>query len=166
MLPVKSWEVTRFSCFHTQKNSTKFYTLKSMILLSDSVLKFRKRKEATKSFLWSEFSSVQLHSHVRLFETPWTAASQASLSITNSLSSPKLMSIELVMPSNHLILCRPLLLLAFNLSQHQGLFKWVSSPHQVAKRVLIKFNKYGTKQNHRPVQCMNIDLKSVSKILL
>ena len=48
---------------------------------------------------------------VRLFETPWTAAHQASLSITNSLSLPKLMSIELVMPSSHFILCRPLLLL-------------------------------------------------------
>ena len=57
------------------------------------------------------FSSVQLLSHVRLFVTPWTAAHQASLSITNSQSLLKLKSIELVMPSNHLILCRPLLLL-------------------------------------------------------
>ena len=57
------------------------------------------------------FSSVQSLSRVRLFATPWTAARQASLSITNSRSSPKLMSIESVMPSNHLILCRPLLLL-------------------------------------------------------
>ena len=57
-----------------------------------------------------QFSSVQLLSHVQLFATPWTAARQASLSITNSQSLPKLMSIELVMPSNHLILCRPLLL--------------------------------------------------------
>ena len=52
-----------------------------------------------------------LLSHVRLFATPWTAAHQASLSITNSQSLLKLMSIELVMPSNHLILCRLLLLL-------------------------------------------------------
>ena len=50
-------------------------------------------------------------SRVRLFVTPWTAARQASLSITNSWSLPKLLSIELVMPSNHLILCHPLLLL-------------------------------------------------------
>ena len=57
------------------------------------------------------FSSVQLLSRVRLFVTPWTTACQASLSITNSWSLPKLMSIELAMPSNHLILCRPLLLL-------------------------------------------------------
>ena len=58
-----------------------------------------------------QFSSVQLPSHVQLFATPWTAACQASLSITNSRSTPKLMSIELVMPSNYLILCCPLLLL-------------------------------------------------------
>ena len=71
------------------------------------------------SFLYPEkktrsavlFSSVQSLSRVRLFATPWTAACQASLSITNSWSLPKLMSIESVMPSNHLILCRPLFLL-------------------------------------------------------
>ena len=56
------------------------------------------------------FSSVQLLSHVQLFVTPWTAACQASLSITNSWSLLKLMSIESVMPSNRLILCHPLLL--------------------------------------------------------
>ena len=58
-----------------------------------------------------QFNSVQSLSCVRLFATPWTAACQASLSITSSQSPPKLMSIELVMPSNHLILCHPLLLL-------------------------------------------------------
>ena len=57
------------------------------------------------------FSSLQLLSRVRLFVTPWTAAHHASLSITNSLSSLKFMSIESVMPTNHLILCCPLLLL-------------------------------------------------------
>ena len=57
-----------------------------------------------------QFSSVQSVSHVRLFVTPWTAARQASLPITNSRSWLKLMSIESGMPSNHLILCRPLLL--------------------------------------------------------
>ena len=55
-------------------------------------------------------SSVQSLSHVQLFATPWTAACQASLSITISQSLSKLMSMELVMPSSHLILCRPLLL--------------------------------------------------------
>jgi len=58
-----------------------------------------------------QFSSVQLLSRVRLFVTPRIAAHQASLSITNSQSLPKLMSIELEMPSSHLILCLPLLLL-------------------------------------------------------
>ena len=57
------------------------------------------------------FSSVQSLSHVRLFATPWTAACQAFLSITNSWSLLKLMPIESVMPSNHLLLCHPLLLL-------------------------------------------------------
>ena len=56
------------------------------------------------------FSSVQSLSRVWLFVTPWTAAHQASLSIINSQSLPKLMSIDSVMPSNHLILCHPLLL--------------------------------------------------------
>ena len=59
----------------------------------------------------SQFSSVQSLSCVRLFVTPWTTARQTSLIITNSQSSPKPMSIESVMPSNHLILCRSLLLL-------------------------------------------------------
>ena len=58
------------------------------------------------------FSSVQLLTHVQLFVTPWTAARQACLSITNSWSSLKLMSIESVTPSSHLILCHPLLLLS------------------------------------------------------
>ena len=58
-----------------------------------------------------QFSSVQSLSCVRLFVTPWTAAHQASVSITNSRRSPKLMSIESVMPSNHLIVCLPLFLL-------------------------------------------------------
>ena len=57
-----------------------------------------------------QFSSVQSLSHAQLFVIPWTVAHQASLSITNSQSLPKLMSIESRMPSNHLILCHPLLL--------------------------------------------------------
>ena len=69
-----------------------------------------KKKCGDSYFLLLLFSSVQLLSHVRLFATPWTAACQASLSITSSWSLLKLMSIESVMPSNHLILCHPLLL--------------------------------------------------------
>ena len=63
--------------------------------------------------LWRDlqFSSVQSHSHFRLFATSWAAARQASLSITNSQSLLKLMSIDSVMPSNHLFLCPPLLFL-------------------------------------------------------
>ena len=64
-----------------------------------------------KKLPFTEFSSVQSLSHVWLFATPRTTAHQASLSITNSQSPPKPMSIELVMPSNHFILCHPLLLL-------------------------------------------------------
>jgi len=66
-----------------------------------------KRRE----FFFCQFSSVQSLSHVQLFATPWIAACQASLSITNSQSSLKLMSIKSVMPSSHFILCHPLLLL-------------------------------------------------------
>ena len=73
-------------------------------------LKFNNKKGIPCKELW-QFSSVQLLSYVQLFVTPWTAACQASLSITNSWSLPKLMSIELVMPANHLILCHSLLLL-------------------------------------------------------
>ena len=65
----------------------------------------------TYSYTLHSFSSVHLPSHVQLFATPWTAAYQASLPITNSWSSTKLMSIQSGMPSNHLILCRTLLLL-------------------------------------------------------
>ena len=84
----------------------------------------------TESF---QFSSVQSLSHVWLFANPWTAARQASLSITNTQSLLKLMSTKPVMPSNHL---HPLLAPsppAFNLSQHQGLFPCVGFLHQVAK---------------------------------
>ena len=78
------------------------------------------------------FSSVQSLNRFRLFVTPWITALQASLSITNSWSLPKPMSIELGMPSNDLIVCCPLFLLP-SIFQHQGLLKWVSSSHQVAK---------------------------------
>ena len=74
------------------------------------------------------YHSVQSLSHVQFFETPWTAARQASLSITNSQSLLKLMFIESVMPSNHLSFCHPLLLPpSIFLSQ----FKWVFSNESV-----------------------------------
>ena len=88
--------------WHKNKWITKTYLNKCMHLW-----KLKCRKES----YYIQFSSVQLLSHVRLFVNPWTAACQASLSITNSRSPPKPMSIVSVMPSNHLIFCHPLLLM-------------------------------------------------------
>ena len=79
-----------------------------------------------------QFSPVQSLSRAQLFVTSWIAARQASLSITNSQSLLKFMSIELVTPSSHLILSSPSPLAA-NPSQHQDLFQWVNSSHEVAK---------------------------------
>ena len=89
------------------------------------------------------FSLVQLLSHVWLFVTPWAAACQASLSTTNSLSLLKLMSMDLVMPSNHLILGHPLLLLPLSSSQ-TGCLLMSSSSHQVAKvlELQLQLNEY------------------------
>ena len=95
----------------------------------------------------TQFSSVQSLSRVRLFVTLWTAACQASLSITNSQSLLKLMSIELVMPSNHLILCRPLLFClqpspasgSFQMSQ---LFSSGSQSIGVSASVISPSNEY------------------------
>ena len=83
-----------------------------------------------KHFTSCYFSSVQLLSHVRFFVTPWIAAHQASLSITNSWNLLKLMSIDAIQPSHPLSSPSPP---AFNLSMNQGLFQRVSSSHQVAK---------------------------------
>ena len=77
-------------------------------------------------------SSIQSLSRVWLFATPWITARQASLSITNSRSSPKLRCIESVMPSSHLILCHPLLFLP-PIPPSTSLFQWVNSSHEVAK---------------------------------
>ena len=88
------------------------------------------------SLLLSHFSPV------RLFATPWIAARQASLSITNSWSSLRLTSIESVMPSSHLILCRPLLL-------HQGLFQWVNYWHEVAKGLEFQLQHHSLQRNPR-----------------
>ena len=79
-----------------------------------------------------QFNSVQSLSHVRLFANPWIAAHRAPLSITNSWSSLRLTSIESVMPSSHLILCHPLLLLP-PIPPSISLFQWVNSSHEVAK---------------------------------
>ena len=87
-------------------------------------------------FRWGHYGVVvQSLSRVRFFLTPWTAARQASLSVTISWSWLKFMSIELMMPSNHLILCYPLLFLP---SIFPGLFQWISSLQQVAKVLELK----------------------------
>ena len=80
----------------------------------------------------AQFSSVQSLSRVQLFAAPWITARQVSLPITNSRSSLKLMCIESVMASSHLILCRPLLLL-HPIPPSISLFQWVNSSHEVAK---------------------------------
>ena len=87
-----------------------------------------------------QFSSVQWLSHVWLFETSWTAACPVSLSIMNSWSPPKPMSIESVMPSNRLILCHPLLFQPLIFPRIR-VFKWVSSLHQVAKILGVSASK-------------------------
>ena len=99
------------------------------------------------AFLFTVFSnvipthSIQFSSVAQscLFETPWTSAHQSSLSITNSQNLPKLMSIESVMPSNHLILCHPLFsrLQSFPASES---FPWIGSSHQVAKHWRFSFS--------------------------
>ena len=90
-------------------------------------------------YLQGSFVVVKLQSCVPVSATSWTVPCQAFLFFTISLSLLKLMSIESVMPSNRLILCRPLLLSSC-LSQHQGLFHWVGSSHQVAKYWSFSFS--------------------------
>ena len=85
------------------------------------------------SIVGPQFSSVQLLSRIQHFATPWTAAGQASLSIASTQSLLKLMYIELVMPSNHFILCYPLLFPPSTLPR-------VSSSHQVVKYYSFSFN--------------------------
>ena len=99
--------------------------ISSVLYLSISLISY----SIMKGLALYQFSSFQSLSRVRLFATPWIAARQASLSITNSRSSPKLTSIQSVMPSSHLILCCPLLLLSPTLPASESflvsqLFAW------------------------------------------
>ena len=97
----------------------------------------------------NSFSSVQLLSHVRLFVTPWIAAHQVALSITNSWSLPKLIHVhrvgDAIQPSHPLSSPAPP---APNPSQHQGLFQWVNSLHEVAK--VLEFNFSMCPSNEHP----------------
>ena len=94
----------------------------------------------------SSVQSVQSLSCVWLFATPWIAAHQASLSITNSESSLRLTSIESVMPSSHLILCRPFLFLP---PIPPSLFQWVNSSHEVAKVLEFQLQHHSFQRNPR-----------------
>ena len=91
-----------------------------------------------KTLVFFFFVVVQSLNYVWLLATPWIAPCQASLTFTVSLSFLKLQSMESVMPSNHLILCCPLLLLPSVFPSINGLFQWVSSSHQVAKVLEIQ----------------------------
>ena len=117
---LRSWVTVTFSCsagstlcdrMDCSLPSSSICGILQARILEWVVISFSRKIRTSLIYMWSVSQSVQLLSCVWLFETPWTAASQASLSITNSRSSLKLMSIESVMPSNHLILCHPLLLL-------------------------------------------------------
>ena len=96
-----------------------------------------------------QFNSVQSLSRVWLFVTPWIAVPQASQSITNPRSSLRLTSIESVMPSSHLILCHPLLLLPPIPPSIRVFFQWVNSSHEVAK-VLGSLSWSPDKHRNRP----------------
>ena len=98
-------------------------------------------------FCLLQFSSVQLLSRVWLFVTPWTTACQASLSITNSRSSIRLMSIESVMPFRQSHLRSSPSPAAPNPSQHQSLFQWVNSLHEVAKYWSFSFSIIPSKEH-------------------
>ena len=106
------------------------------------------------SLLVDQFSSAPSLSRVQLFATPWIAARQASLSITNSQSSLRLTSIESVMPSSHLILCRPLLLLP-PIPLSISLFQWVNSSHEVAKVLKFHLQHHSFQRNPRADSLQN-----------
>ena len=113
------------------------------------------------------FSSVQSLSRVCLFATPWIAAHQASLSISNSQSSLKLMSIELMMPSSHLILCRPLLLLPPIPPSVRVFFQWVNSLYEVAKVSALASVLPINTQDWSPLEwtgCISSQSKGLSRV--
>ena len=110
---------------------------------------------------------VQSLSHVQLFVTPWTAASQASLSFTISQSLLKFISIQSVIPSNYLIFCHPLSPPALSLSQHQGLFQWFCFSNQVAKVLGLQVqhspsNEYSRLISFRIWSCSSRDSQETS----
>ena len=129
--------------YSQQKQDWKLTGSDHELLIAKLTLKLKKVGKTTRPL-----SSVQLLSCVRPFATPWTAARQASLSITNSRSSFKLMSIVSVMPSSHLILCRPLLLLP-PIPLSIGHFQWVNSSHEVSKVLEFQLQRYSFQRTPR-----------------
>ena len=135
------------------------------LLIEKPRLKFKKVGKFTRPFRYNlnkipydyitlhATQSVQLFCHVWLFVTPWTAACQTSLFITNSQSLLKLMFIASVMPSNHLIPLSSPSPPAFNLSQHQGLFQWAGSSQQVAKILELQLHHHSFQWTSR-VDCL------------
>ena len=123
--------------------------IKVHVLKSDLFVQLCEKMDTEHTCLlsYTEVTSVQSLSCVQLFVTPWTAAHQASLSITNSRSLPKLMSIESVMPSNHLILCRPLLLLPSILPSIRVFSNKSALSHQVAKILEFQFQHQSFHKN-------------------
>ena len=108
---MREWIQKQYSLNHCYSNNCLHkLTLKTVIFNLKQANKLKKKKEVGETRFTLGFQFSQPLSRVRLFTTPWAAARQASLSITNSWSLLKLMSIESVMPFNHLILCRHLLL--------------------------------------------------------
>ena len=119
-----------------------YYLVKFLTLKTANTLRVLFQKQI--SFYSVQFISVQSFSQVWRFVTPWTAAHQAYLSITNSGSLLKLRVYDAIQPSHSLLSPTPL---TFNLPQHQGLLKWVSSSHQVAK--VLEFQL-----QHQSFQCI------------
>ena len=123
---------------------------KVVYLFLNAISRTLRGKAPQYHLLFSQFSSwlprllvvVQLLSHLWVFATPWTAAHQASLSFTISQSLLKLMSMESVLVSNHLILCCPLLLWPSIFPSIRGFFQWVSSSHQVAKVLELQHQSF------------------------
>ena len=136
-----NWSQSVFKQYHTIScivweayNNVFFFTLSGFCAIFSDTFYPMCVVKPTKHchYFCYQFSSVQLLSRVQLFATPWITARQASLSITNSRNSPRLTSIESVMPSSHLILCRPLLLLP-PIPPSIRVFQWVNFSHEVAK---------------------------------
>ena len=117
-----------------------------------------------------QIRSNQLLSHVRLFATPWIAAHQASLSITNSQGSPKPMSIVLVMPSNHLILHRPLLLQPsifpnIRVFSNESALRIRSPKYWSFSFIISSFNEYSGLISFKPVKIDWFDILAVQGTL-